>query len=41
LKLELKSLRVSLKGYSITDVDLFEQQILEEMKYGNRKGTTE
>ena len=34
LKLDLKSIHVNLKGYSMTDTDLFEQQILEYMKYG-------
>lgn len=33
LKLKLKSVDVSLKGYSITDVNLFEAQVLEYMKY--------
>ena len=33
LKLNLKSVRVDLKGYSLTDVELFEHQILEYMKY--------
>jgi len=33
LKLKLKSVDVSLKGYSITDVNLFEAQVLAYMKY--------
>ncbi|HWQ77683.1 MAG TPA: DUF5702 domain-containing protein, partial [Anaerovoracaceae bacterium] len=33
LKLKLQSVDVSLKGYSITDVSLFEGQVLEHMKY--------
>lgn len=33
LKLDLESVNVDLKGYSITDTDLFEQQILAHMKY--------
>ncbi|MEL7654602.1 MAG: DUF5702 domain-containing protein [Bacillota bacterium] len=32
LKLDLESLKVNLKGYSITDIDLFEKQILDSMK---------
>lgn len=34
LRLNLDSVDVNLKGYSITDTDLFEQQILAYMKYG-------
>lgn len=34
LKLELQSIHVNLKGYSMTDTDIFEQQILEYMEYG-------
>lgn len=34
LKLRLQSLDVSLKGYSMTDAGLFEEQVLEYMKYG-------
>lgn len=32
LKLKLKSIKVNLKGYSITNIDLFEKQILDGMK---------
>jgi len=34
LNLDLESIQVNLKGYSMTDTMLFEQQILEYMKYG-------
>jgi len=34
LNLDLESVHVNLKGYSMTDTVLFEQQILEYMKYG-------
>ncbi len=34
LKLALESVQVDLKGFSMTDTELFEQQILEYMKYG-------
>lgn len=34
LRLRLESVDVELKGYSITDTDLFETQILDYMKYG-------
>ncbi|HVI42565.1 MAG TPA: DUF5702 domain-containing protein [Anaerovoracaceae bacterium] len=34
LKLELESVHVNLKGYSMTDTDNFEKQILDYMKYG-------
>lgn len=34
LRLKLNSVSVNLKGYSMTDAGLFEQQILEYMKYG-------
>lgn len=33
-KLDLESVQVDLKGYSITDTELFEQQVLDYMKYG-------
>ena len=33
LKLDLESVHVNLKGYSITDIDLFEAQIMDYMKY--------
>lgn len=34
LRLELKAVHVDFKGYSMTDTSLFEQQILDYMKYG-------
>lgn len=34
LRLDLDSVRVSLKGYSMTDTNLFEEQILDYMKIG-------
>ena len=34
LNLDLESIHVNLKGYSMTDTTLFEKQILEYMKYG-------
>lgn len=37
LKLNIESIHVDLKGYSITDAELFESQILENMKIGFMK----
>lgn len=34
LKLSLKSIHVDFKGYSITNITIFEEQILDYMKYG-------
>ena len=40
LKLKMESIHVNLKGYSITDISIFEEQLLESAKYDLIKNIT-